>query len=436
MDGNVKKLIKFILVAGVASAVIAGSFASGMFFYANLYAPAQVASGVTSVLPFSDNAAGSASIQIDGENALPELATFWEAWNYLNEQFYGDIPADDERIYGAIRGMVASFDDQHTAFIDPVRAAITSENMQGSFSGIGATVRLDEAGRLIIVDPMPDHPAFLAGVRPNDMVLEVDGEAVEGLSLFEAVLLIRGPTGSTVTLTIFREGEMEPFDIPIVRAKIELEVVESELLDETAGDGKIGYVRLTQFSGGASDKLTSAINGLFDQGATSLILDLRSNPGGLLSEAVNVSSLFLERGQVVVREKLKDEEEKTFEAGRGYQVAVDVPLVVLVNRGSASASEIVAGAIQDTARGTIVGAQTFGKGSVQLPHTLSDGSELRVTIAEWLTPEGRQIHKEGITPDILSDMTFEDFEEGLDPQLDEAVQFLIDNPNGETATGE
>jgi carboxyl-terminal processing protease len=319
--------------------------------------------------------------------------------------------------------MVSSFDDQHTAFIDPVRASITRENIQGSFSGIGATVRLDEAGRLVIVDPMPGHPAFLAGIRPDDVVLEVDGQSVDGLTLFEAVLLIRGPTDSTVVLTIFREEEPEPFEVPIVRAKIELEVVESKLLNSVDGTEKIGYVRLTQFSKGAAEKLTETINDLFAQGATALIFDLRSNPGGLLSESVNVSSLFIEKGTVVVEKK--ETEDKTFSAKRGLLVAnEDTPLVILVNGGSASASEIVAGAMQDHGRATIVGEQTFGKGSVQLPHQLSDGSELRVTIAEWLTPNGRQIHGEGITPDITVEMTFEDFEQGLDPQLDEAIGFL------------
>jgi carboxyl-terminal processing protease len=420
MSINIKRFSGIFLIILLAGIIIIGSFISGMIFYANFYAPALAASSTTLTLPFFSSAAAQGQPpSITEDNVPPEFNTFWEAWSYLNEQFYGDLPADNERVYGAIRGMVASFDDQHTAFIDPVRAAISSENMQGSFSGIGATVRLDEAGRLVIVDPMPDHPAFLAGVHPNDIVLEVDGQSVEGLSLFEAVLLIRGPTDSTVVLTIFREGEPGPFDISIVRAKIELEVVEAEML--AASD--IGYVRLTQFSNGAAEKVGEAIEELLDQGATKLIFDLRSNPGGLLSESVNVSSLFIKNGTVVV-EKLKGGEEKNFKVKRGLQVVGDTPVVILVNGGSASASEIVAGAMQDAGRATIIGAQTFGKGSVQLPHHLSDGSELRVTIAEWLTPSGRQIHGEGITPDIMVEMTFEDFEQELDPQLDEAIRFL------------
>ncbi len=419
-----KPLIKILLIAFVALIVISGAFVSGMAFYASYFAPSQDNSSTASLPFFPALADTSPAVQIDDEEIPPEMKTFWEAWSYLNENFYGDIPADNERIYGAIRGMVTSFGDQHTGFIDPVRAAITSENMQGSFSGIGATVRMDEAGRLIIADPMPDHPAFLAGVRPNDVVLQVDDQVIEGMSLYEAVLLIRGPTGSTVTLTILREGESEPLEIAIVRAKIELEIVETELLDVPNSDEKIGYVRLAQFVGGSAEQVTEAIDELEDQGATKLIFDLRSNPGGLLSEAVNVSSIFVENGEVVVREKLRGEEEKVFKAKRGYQGATDIPLVILVNGGSASASEIVAGAIQDLGRATVIGEQTFGKGSVQLPHKLSDGSELRVTIAEWLTPNNRQIHGEGITPDVEVEMTFDDFEEGKDPQRDEAIEFL------------
>jgi carboxyl-terminal processing protease len=180
---------------------------------------------------------------------------------------------------------------------------------------------------------------------------------------------------------------------------------------------------LTQFSKGAADKVTEAIESLSQQGAESIIFDLRSNPGGLLSEAISVSSVFLKEGTVVV-ERLKEGEEKRFEVKSGYQAAAEMPLIVLVNGGSASASEIVAGAIQDYERGKIMGEQTYGKGSVQLPHTLSDNSQLRVTVAEWLTPQLRQIHGEGISPDVVVEMSLEDFEQALDPQLDEAVKFL------------
>ena len=414
-----KRLVKLLIIIFLAGVITVSSFGAGMLFYARVYGPALAPSSTTALsLPAAME--GSGQSELTAEDIPPEFTTFWEAWSFLNEEFYGEIPPDNERVYGAIRGMVASFGDQHTGFIDPIRAAVFTENMSGSFEGIGATIRLDEFGRLMIVDPMPDRPAFKAGLRPGDIIIEVDGQPVEGLSLYEDVLLIRGPAGSAVVLTVFREGELEPFEVSVVRAKIEIEVVEAELLDRP---GHIGYVQLTEFSQGASDKVAEAIEALVDQGATAIIFDLRSNPGGLLSEAVDVSALFLKEGTVVI-EKLKGGEERRLGVDGGRHVALDIPLVVLINVGSASASEIVAGAIQDYDRGTIMGQQTFGKGSVQLPHQLSDGSELRVTVAEWLTPSGRQIHGEGIAPDIVVEMTFEDLEQGLDPQLDAAVEFL------------
>jgi carboxyl-terminal processing protease len=409
-----ERLGKLFIISLSALIIVALSFVAGMVFQAKFNTSTLSSSSIVA-LPLGHE---GERVRIREENAPGEFSTFWEAWSFLDENYYGEIPADDERVYGAIRGMVSSFGDQHTAFIDPVRAAVNSENISGSFEGIGASIRLDEAGRLVIAYPFPDRPAFEAGLHPDDVVLEVDGQPIEGLNLYEAVLLIRGPAGSTVTLLIFREGSPEPFEVSIVRTEIEIEVVQSELLEDD-----IGYVRLTQFSKGAADKMTEAIEALFEQGATRLIFDLRSNPGGLLSEAVNVSSIFLGEGTIVV-ERLKGDEETIFEVKRGYQAAAKIPLVVLVNGGSASASEIVAGAIQDYERGQIIGDQTFGKGSVQLPHTLADNSQLRVTVAEWLTPDRRQIHGEGITPDVTVEMSFEDVEQELDPQLDEAIKIL------------
>ncbi|HMR65930.1 MAG TPA: S41 family peptidase [Anaerolineae bacterium] len=418
MSPRVKHLLTIFAIIFLLGFISLGSFVLGMAFHANFYTGTQPDNLTTALTAFSSSGEIHQAPNFNVADIPPEFSTFWEAWIFLNEEFYGEIPADDERVYGAIRGMVTSFGDQHTSFIDPVRAAIMSENIQGSFEGIGATIRMDEAGRLIIADPMPDRPAFKAGLRPGDIIVEIDDQTVEGLSLFEAVLEIRGPANSSVTLTILREDEPEPLEFTVMRAKIELEVVESKMVGDT-----IGYVRLTQFSGGAAEKLTEAIEDLFEQGAEALVFDLRSNPGGLLSEAVNVGSLFVNSGTITI-ERLRGGEEKVFTAKRGYQVATDTPLVILVNSGSASASEIVAGAMQDLDRATVIGQQTFGKGSVQLPHTLSDGSELRVTIAEWLTPAGRQIHQQGIAPDIEVELTSEDIENERDPQLEQALEFL------------
>ncbi|MDM8521166.1 S41 family peptidase [Anaerolineales bacterium HSG6] len=396
--------------------VMGCTFISGMLFHANIYA--QSGAPRLSIVSAADSSAPSGVPSVNGPANTPKFDTFWEAWFFLNEEFYGDVPIDDERMYGAIRGMLKTFDDQHTAFIDPVRAGINRENMGGSFEGIGASLRLDDSGQLMIADPFPDRPAILAGLRPGDIILKIDGESADSLSLYEAVSKIRGPANTPVVLTIFRDGESAPLDVTIVRAKIEIEVVQGELLSE-----RVAHIRLTTFSNGASDKVLREFQNLQNQGANRIILDLRSNPGGLLSEAVDVSSLFV-NGPITV-EKMKGGKEKIFTSDDSHQGALDVPLVVLVNAGSASASEIVAGAVQDTQRGLIIGEQTFGKGSVQIPHKLQDGSELRVTIAEWLTPARRQIHGEGISPDIMVEMSFEDVKADRDPQLERAIREIL-----------
>jgi carboxyl-terminal processing protease len=413
------RYVNLLLMALLVLVVVIGSFGAGMAFHADFLTPAQTVAGAAA-LSLNDVTELSQPPSPGAALTPNEFAAFWEAWSFLENQFYGDIPSDSERMYGAIRGMVNSYGDQHTAFIDPARAVVMSENIRGSFEGIGATIRLDELDRLVVVEASSERPAFKAGLRSEDVVLKVDGVSVEGLSLYEAVSLIRGPAGSTVVLTIIRAGKPEPFEVAVVRAKIEIKVVESKILEDAP---EIGYVRLTQFSNGAARKVARAIKTLLEGGATAIIFDLRGNPGGLLSEAVEVSSLFVADGTIVV-EKLKDGQEKRFNATNHPHIATEVPLVLLVNGGSASASEIVAGAMQDLKRATLVGEQTFGKGSVQLPHNLSDGSELRVTIAEWLTPARRQINGQGITPDIAIEMTAEDVEQQLDPQLDAAVEYL------------
>ncbi len=403
------KLLAMVILAGI---VVLGAFWAGMLFQRNRALSAQV-ERILAPTP--------RPVEMVSEDEIAKFNVFWEAWSIVQEEFYGDIPAEDERVYGAIRGMVNTFGDQNTAFIDPDRASLLQEDASGSFEGIGAVVQLDELGRLVIAEPFAGRPAAEAGLLRGDVVLEVDGKPLRGLSLYESVLLIRGPANTPVVLTILREGESEPLNIEVLRAKIEIKVVESELLE-----GNIGYVKLSEFSSGASNKLGRAITELRQQGAEKLILDLRDDPGGYLSESVAVSSLFLKEG-VVVREKRKgNQEEQVYEAS-GPHIAADLPMVVLINRGSASASEIVAGALKDHRRATLIGEQSFGKGTVQLPHTLSDGSELRVTIAQWFTPNGNLIHKEGIVPDIVVERSQEDFLEGRDPQLDRALEYLLEN---------
>ena len=343
---------------------------------------------------------------------------FWEAWNLIQRDYYGDLPSEEEMTYGAIRGAISTLGDPFTGFIEPDVAAINREDDSGSFEGIGAYVTMKE-GRLMIVSTFKDQPAEKAGLRRNDIVLKVDDTPIENMSIYEAISLIRGPAGTPVRLTILRKGEKEPFEVEIIRARIEIPVVESEMRD----DG-IAYVSLLDFSSDASDKLDKAIQEMMKQNPKGLILDLRGNPGGWLNEAVLVSGLFLPKDSVVVIERYKDQDPEVLRTP--YRPTVpDIPLVVLVDGGSASASEIVAGALQDHGRAILIGEKTFGKGSVQWPHELSNGAELRVTVARWFTPNDRAIHGQGLEPDIVVERTEEDIEAERDPQLDRAVEYLL-----------
>jgi carboxyl-terminal processing protease len=408
-----KAVVKLIVMIVLAVLVVVGAFSAGYVTRA-MQSPAWGPSVAENTAP------PAPQVVFSDEDVPPEFDVFWEAWAFIEQEFYGDVPSEQDRVYGAIRGLVNAYGDENTGFIEPDRAVIFREDVTGSFEGIGAAVRMDEMGRLIIAEPFAGRPAAEAGLLRGDVVLAVDGTPLQGLSLYEAIGLIRGPAGTTVVLTVFREGVDEPFDVPVVRARIEIEIVESERLEDD-----IGYVRLTEFNRGGSGEVAEAIKALEAEGPLKgLIFDLRDNPGGLLDESIFVSSQFISEGVITI-ERMKGGKEQVFEAQPGG-AALDVPLVVLINRGSASASEIVAGAIRDNKRGILLGEQTFGKGTVQIPHTLSDDSELRVTIAEWLTPDGDQINGEGIVPDVYVERTQEDFVEGRDPQLERAIEYLLE----------
>ncbi len=342
---------------------------------------------------------------------------FWEAWHILEHDFYGDLPDAQEMTYSAIRGVVDGLDDEYTAFLEPRIASIIREDMSGAFDGIGAVVNMNKDGKLEIVQALEGKPAARAGLRPGDIVLAVDDTVIEKMTVFDAVALIRGPAGSIARLTIKRQGLEESFVVEIVRQRIEIPIVESRMLDDD-----IAYLKLFEFSAEATSKLRTDLQSLLAEEPRGLIFDLRNNPGGFLDVAIEVGSQFVGEGSIVV-EKLKDGQDRHYPARRGG-LATDIPLVVLVNGGTASASEIVAGAIQDTSRGILIGEKTFGKGSVQLSHNLSDSSELRVTSAYWFTPKGRAIHEEGLTPDIQVDITEEDIEADRDPQLQRAIEYL------------
>ncbi len=357
------------------------------------------------------------------EEETEEFSLYWEVWHRVEEQFYGDIPTEPVSTYGAIKGVLTTLNDPYTIFIEPEPAAQEKAQLEGQFGGIGAFVNRDEDGR-VILDPMRDQPAEKAGLETNDILIAVDGTPIlPEMTTDEVVLLIRGEVGTTVVLTVEREGVEDPIDITIERAVIETPSAHWRMLED---DPTIGYVQLTAFTERSNSELDQAFDELTEQGAESFILDLRGNGGGLLDAAIDVASQFVRNG-VIVREDRKNEGERTYNV-RGGGKALDQNLVVLVDGGTASASEIVAGALQDYDRAMLIGEKTFGKGSVQLIYELSDTSRLHVTVAKWFTPKGNAIDGTGLTPDIEVLFTEEDRTEGRDPQLERAISFL---QNGE-----
>lgn len=350
-----------------------------------------------------------------------DLGTFWEAWDLVERVFYGKLPDNQHLEWGLIRGALGTLDDPHTSFLEPEPRQREKEALSGRFGGIGAYVTQSEDGR-IVLEPMPDLPAEKAGVRKGDILLEVDGVDITEMNSEEVIALIRGEVGTTVRLTLQREGEMQPVTAEITREEIPSPTVEWRMLDEPAGTG---YVRLTLFSGRTDKELRQALNELEEQGMTRLVLDLRGNGGGLLNTAVDVATEFLSGGTVLVQVE-KGGKEEIYKAGSGGRFT-DGKLVVLVDGGTASASEIVAGALQDRGRAVLVGEKTYGKGSVQQVFDLSDGSSVHITYADWLTPNRRQITGVGLEPDFEVGITDDDRANGRDPQLDRAVEWLEQN---------
>ncbi len=341
---------------------------------------------------------------------------YGEAWEAAERSFYGEVPSDTVRTYGAIRGMLQTYNDPYTAFFEPPATQQQSQQLAGKFGGIGSTVRRETDGR-IVLSPYPGRPAAQAGVQEGDVLVKVDEHAITPDMNFDAISqLLRGEVGTQVTIGIQRQTESLTFTI--TRAEIAMPSVTWRVLSEAPS---IGYVAISIFAQPTRDELVRAIDDVRSKGATRLILDLRDNGGGLLDSAVDVASQFVD-GLVVI-EARRTGGDRDFKAS-ATGAARDWPLIVLVNGSSASASEIVAGAIQDRQRGKLVGDQTYGKGSVQNVVPLSDGSSLHVTVAQWLTPNRRQITGKGLTPDVVVSRTPEDVVAGRDPQLAKAIEEL------------
>ncbi|MBM4307529.1 MAG: S41 family peptidase [Deltaproteobacteria bacterium] len=340
-----------------------------------------------------------------------DLRVFADVLGILQKEYVEETKSKD-LIYGAIKGMLETL-DPHSAFLPPNMYKEMQEETKGRFEGLGLEITLKE-GILTVVSPIEDTPAYKAGIQAGDQILKIDGEATKTLTLMESVKRMRGPKGSKVTLTIMREGFPKPKEYTLVRDVIPVRSVRYELLEK-----QYGYVRLIQFQEKTDSEFQKAVKALEEEtkgGLKGLILDLRNNPGGLLDQAVKVSDRFIESGVIVSIEGRREEHKMKFNAHPQEDNLARYPLVVLVNGGSASGSEIVAGAIQDHGRGIILGTQTFGKGSVQTIFSLKDGAGLRVTTARYYTPNGRSIQAKGIVPDIVVKPAVLEDEKGAPPK--------------------
>lgn len=345
-----------------------------------------------------------------------DFKLFWDVWSLVKEKYLEQPVADSRLFYGALSGLVASLGDPYSIFLDPEIFKKFNEDLSGTFDGIGAEIGIKKE-RLLVVAPLPSTPADRAGLRSGDLILAIDGKDATGMSVEQAVTLIRGPKASKVTLKMFREGWEEPREIEIIRETIHIENVVWRM------EGDMAYVKVVQFNGDTQPLFEAAVQEILLKKPKGVILDLRNNPGGYFDGAVALASYWVPAGEPVVIQRTRGGQEQSY-AASGRAPLKDFPTVVLVNGGTASASEIVSGALRDHGLASIVGEQTFGKGTVQDLEGLPGGSAIKITVAEWLTPKGRSINKEGIPPDTEVKLTKTDYENDKDPQLDRAIQVL------------
>ncbi|MDD5469491.1 MAG: S41 family peptidase [Candidatus Peribacteraceae bacterium] len=348
-------------------------------------------------------------------------AILWSIWRLLLAHYIH--PEDlkvEPMLYGAVAGLVQSIGDPYSMFMTPSENKEFHESLNGTLQGIGAELTFRD-GMIVIVAPIKGSPAARAGLLPGDMILAVDGEEIQGQTLQQVVGRIRGPKGTRVRLTIQREGKWTPQEMSILRAEITIPSVEHELKE--TGSGAVGYIAINQFAEHTNKEVERVLKELKEKPLKGIILDVRFNGGGYLDRAVDLASMFLRQGKVVSVARREGEPETHYVYGR--PIDTDTPLVILINQGSASASEILAGALQDHKRATVIGEPSFGKGTVQEIFELPGGASLRVTVAKWLTPNGRDLSKEGVEPDIEIKRTAEDMEEERDPQLERAMEWLL-----------
>ncbi|MEI6040471.1 MAG: S41 family peptidase [Candidatus Berkelbacteria bacterium] len=343
-----------------------------------------------------------------------DFAIFWKVWDLVLAKSV-DKPDMQKMVYGAISGMLGSMGDPYSIFMEPSLSKAFMEDLSGEIQGIGAEISIRDS-KLIVVSPLAGSPAEKAGLKPGDQIGLIDDKIAADLTLQEAITHIRGNAGTKVKLTIMRDGWSEPKVFEIQREKIAIKSVSWQVRDDN-----IGYIKVNQFGDDTNSLMNQAVSELSGKNVKAVILDLRHNPGGYLDSAVDMVGLFSNKGTIVVKEKDKDGKIQT-EATKLDPIMPNTKLIVLIDEGSASASEIVAGALQDNGRATLVGQKSFGKGSVQEMQDLGKGASLKLTIAKWLTPKDREIDHRGIEPDVKISLTEDDQKTNRDPQLDKAVE--------------
>ncbi len=399
-----------IIYAFSALVVLAGVFSLGAYVgYAHRPAIDKVLSISHKDTPFQTSA---------------DFDSFWKVWNLLNEKsIYASKTSDQDKVWGAVKGLAASLGDPYTVFFSPEENKLFNDEIHGSFSGIGAEIGVKDK-ILTVVAPLKGSPAALAGVKSGDMILKIDKTDTQNMTVDHAINLIRGEKGTTVVLTILRPGERTTRDFTITRDDIEIPTIDTELRPDN-----IFVIRFYSFSENSDQLFSGAINKFIQSGSHKLVLDLRGNPGGYLDAAVNIGSLFVNEGDTIVSEDFGPNKKPEIYRSHGPKLFNNkLGFVVLVDGGSASASEILSGALQEHHIATLVGEKTFGKGSVQELVPVTDDTSLKVTIARWLTPNGISISEHGLDPDIVVPITQQDIDAKHDPQMDKAVSILEAKP--------
>lgn len=406
-----KKIIFFVLI----TALLSGGFYAGIRY--EQWHPIKISEGPATEIAHKEK----------GQPTTVDFSLFWKVLSQLEDRYVDQEKLQDKRklVYGAIEGMVNSLGDPYTVFLKPEESKKFEEQINGSFGGVGIEIGM-RTGLLTVIAPIKNTPAEKVGIQAGDIIVKIDDQDTTGISIDTAVSKIRGKKGTAVKLTVHRDNLKEPKEFNVIRAEIKIPTVEWELVVDKSGRKVIAHLQLFVFNRNVDAEFKKVTKEILASGAESIILDLRNNPGGLLDSAVNIAGTFLGPGQAVVSERFADKTETILKTENGAELK-KYPLVVLINKGSASASEILAGALRDNRQIKVIGETSFGKGSVQelldFPSE-SNKSTLKVTIAKWYTPGGISISDDGIKPDIEIKKTEEDTTKKQDPQLDKAIELL------------